>query len=42
MNNLLSNISRFITTIMELYQLPYQLTTDLHTLNAYIKSYSPS
>ena len=42
MNSLLSNISRFISTIVELYPLPFELTTDLHTLNAYLKTYSES
>lgn len=42
MNNLLSNLTKFISTTIELYQLPYELTNDLHTLNAYLRSYTPS
>ena len=42
MNSLLSSLTKFLTATMELYQLPYELTTDLHTLNAYLKSYTPA
>jgi len=41
MNDLLGHLSQFIKTTLELYPLPYELVTDLHTLNAYLKSYSP-
>lgn len=42
MNPLLINIRKFISTVIELYPLPFDLTTDLHTLNAYLKTYSES
>ena len=40
MNSLLGNLTKFISTITELYTLPYELVTDLHTLNAYLRSYT--
>ena len=40
MNALLGHLTKYISTITELYELPFELVADLHTLNAYLKSYS--
>ena len=40
MNQLLGHLTKFINTVIELYPLPFELVTDLHTLNAYLKSYN--
>lgn len=41
MNALLNSLTKFINTIIDLYPLPNDLTSDLQTLNAYLKSYTP-
>jgi hypothetical protein len=41
MQGLLSNLNRFVSTLLELYcPLPFELVADLHTLNAYLRNYS--
>lgn len=43
MKPLLHNLSRFVTAALDLYApLPFDFTADLHTLNAYLRSYSES
>jgi hypothetical protein len=40
MESLLDNMTTFISTIIDLYPLPYELNADLLTLNTYLKSYN--
>ena len=41
MKALLSNLSKFISVSLEIYSpLPFEFTSDLHTLNAYLRTYS--
>lgn len=41
MKPLLRHLTRFVETALELYApLPFDFTADLHTLNAYLRSYS--
>lgn len=41
MNVLLKNLTKFIENVLDLYApLPFELTADLHTLNAFLRSYS--
>lgn len=43
MKSLLRNLTKFVETTLELYApLPFEFTADLHTLNAYLRSYSES
>ena len=43
MQSLLDNTTKFISTVLELYYpLPFELATDLHTLNAYLRTYKQS
>jgi hypothetical protein len=41
MKPLLHHLTKFIGTALELYApLPFEFTADLHTLNAYLRSYT--
>ncbi len=41
MNALVKNLTKFIENVLQLYApLPFELTADLHTLNAFLRSYS--
>lgn len=41
MKPLLRHLTKFVETALELYApLPFDFTADLHTLNAYLRSYS--
>jgi len=41
MNALLSNLTKFVSAVMELYSpLPFDMMSDFDTLNAYLRSYS--